>query len=701
MALWMDRGTEGFTQMGGEGANWVGEAPFSTRDHVFQNLGDGTYNHSGILALRWAAATRTNITYKILFNDAVAMTGGQRHEGGLTVDMVARQVAAEGVKRIALVTDEPHKYPSSMQWPAGLTISHRDDLDGVQRELAATPGTTVMIYDQTCAAEKRRRRKRGQFPDPDKRIMINSLVCEGCGDCGLASNCVSVPPLETVFGRTRRIDQSNCNKDFSCVNGFCPSFVTVHGAKPKKAAPLAGPGTEMPPVPEPVEAPIGDGWAAIITGVGGTGVVTVGAILGMAAHLEGKGCGMIDMAGLAQKGGAVSSHIRLAATPEAISAIRVSAGKADLVLGCDMVVTGSKKVLASMRSDETLAIVNTAEIMPGDFARNADFSLPTERLKRAISSAAGRANTHFVDATGLATVLFGNSIAANMFMLGFAYQHGGLPLGHAALEKAIELNGEAVPMNLAAFRWGRLAAHDGAAVEAIVAKARPQAEPEPAQDLASLVARRAAFLIGYQNAGYAARYRAVVERMRVAEEKRVPGGAGLAEAVARYLFKLMAYKDEYEVARLYTDRSFRKQLESEFDGVGRLEFHLAPPILGRRNAKGEPVKTTFGPWILTAFGVLARFKGLRGTPLDIFGYTAERRTERRLIADYERLMDEVAGRLTPENHALAVGLANIPEKIRGYGHVKQRHLDVALKEQAALKQRFDAAAHAPTRIAAE
>ncbi len=460
MALWMDRSTVGYTMMGGEGAQWIGQAPFSKREHFFQNLGDGTYNHSGSLALRFALSSDVNMTYKILYNDAVAMTGGQPHEGHLTVDKVARQVRAEGVERIAVVTDEPGKYGQGFEFPPRTSFHHRDDLDLVQRDLRQVAGVSVLLYDQTCAAEKRRRRKRGTFPDPDKRVVINELVCEGCGDCGVQSNCVSVQPLETEFGRKRRIDQSSCNKDFSCLNGFCPSFVTVHGAKIRKAAGAAGDSDPLAGVPEPVAYPLDKGWAAIIDGVGGTGVVTIGAILGMAAHLEGKGCGMIDMAGLAQKGGAVFSHVRIARTPEEISAIRVSAGKADLVLGCDLVVSGAKKVLAAVREGHTIFVANTAEIMPGDFARSADFSLPTERLKKAIRAAAGDRQAHFFDATQSATALFGSSLGANMFMLGFAFQHGGLPLSAEAIEAAIRLNGEAVDMNVAAFRWGRRAAHE-------------------------------------------------------------------------------------------------------------------------------------------------------------------------------------------------------------------------------------------------
>jgi indolepyruvate ferredoxin oxidoreductase len=701
MSQYMDRATEGFTHMGGEGANWIGEAPFSTRGHVFQNLGDGTYNHSGALALRWAVDSKVNITYKILFNDAVAMTGGQRHEGGLTVDMIARQVAAEGAKQVVVVTDEPFKYPPSIGWPAGTTIRHRDELDAVQRELAEIPGTTVLLYDQTCASEKRRRRKRGEFPDPDKRVVINELVCEGCGDCGVKSNCVSVQPLDTEFGRKRVIDQSSCNKDFSCVNGFCPSFVTVHGAKPRKVAAGAVAAAHFPTLPTPDRREIGaKPYGILVTGVGGTGVVTVGAILGMAAHLEGKGCGLIDMAGLAQKGGAVFSHVKIARRPEDIHAIRVAAGEADLVLGCDLVVSGSKKVLAGVRKDETGVVVNTAEIYPGDFTRNADFSLPTERIKRAIRQAAGE-GVRFVDATGIATALMGNSIAANMFMLGFAWQQGLVPLEEASILRAIELNGEAIAMNQAAFAWGRREAADSAAVEAVAAPLRkPTGTRDIAQTLADRIARRVAFLTDYQNAAYAARYRAAVETVAVAEKAKMPGSEALTDAVARYLFKLMAVKDEYEVGRLYTNGAFAKQLAAAFEGDVKLEFHLAPPLLGRRDGKGEPVKTSFGPWMLRGFKALAALRGLRGTLFDVFGYTKERRMERQLIADYEALLAEIVEKLTPANHPLGVALASIPEKIRGFGHVKLRHLEAAKAEEQALREQFRAGP-APVAVAAE
>jgi indolepyruvate ferredoxin oxidoreductase len=658
---------------------------------VFQNLGDGTYNHSGYLAIRAAIASGVNMTYKILFNDAVAMTGGQANDGGLNVPQIARQVAAEGASRVVVVTDEPWKYPMSTDWPRGLTVHHRDELDSVQRELTTVPGVSVLIYDQTCAAEKRRRRKRGAFPDPDKRVVINDLVCEGCGDCGVKSNCVSVQPLMTEWGRKRTIDQSSCNKDYSCLNGFCPSFVTVHGAKLKKGESVAEP-AHWPALPAPSLPLTNHPYGIIVTGVGGTGIVTVGAILGMAAHLEGKGAGIIDMAGLAQKGGAVFSHVRIANSPEEIHAIRVAAGGADLVLGGDIVVVGGRKVLGAIKSGHTRVIANTAEFLPGDFTRNADFSLPTERLKRAITAHAGREQTYFVDAGRLATALLGNSIGANMFMLGYAYQLGALPLSAEAIEKAIEMNGEAVPMNLAAFRYGRRAAVDPKALEVLIKPA--QAEDNDAlrlsQSFDETVQRRIDFLTAYQNESYAWRYRNWVERVRAAEAQKAPGQCGLAEAVARYLFKLMAYKDEYEVARLYSDTNFLDRVKSSFEGSNlRFEFHLAPPLLARRDrTTGEPKKMSFGPWMLSVFRILARLKFLRGTWFDPFGYSAERRRERELVADYEALLTEIIGNLTPANHAAAVALAALPEKIRGFGPVKQRHLVAAKAEEAALREQF-------------
>ena len=703
MAQWMDRSTLGYTQMGGEGANWIGEAPFSKRPHVFQNLGDGTYNHSGYLAIRAAIAAGVNITYKILFNDAVAMTGGQANEGGLTVPQIARQVAAEGARRVVVVTDEPWKYAKHEEWPRGLTIHHRDELIPVQQELAAIPGVTVLIYDQTCAAEKRRRRKRGRFPDPDKRVIINELVCEGCGDCGVKSNCVSVQPLETEWGRKRTIDQSSCNKDFSCVKGFCPSFVSIHGAKLKHGTGIAA-AHVLAPLPEPTLPAIAKTYNIIVTGVGGTGIVTIGGILGMAAHLDGKGVGIIDMAGLAQKGGAVFSHIRIAERSEDIHAIRIAAGDADLVLGGDIVVAGNKKVLAAVRHGTTEMVINLAEVLPGDFTRDADFSLPTERLKRAILADAGPENTHFIDATRVATALFGNSIGANIFLVGYAYQLGAIPLAAASIMQAIELNGEAVEMNKAAFHWGRRAACEPAAVEALV-KPAPEATSDArtlSQSFEEVVARRVAYLTAYQNVAYAGRYRQWVEKTKAAEALRAPGKSGLADAVARYLFKLMAYKDEYEVARLYADESFAKQVSREVDGKNlRLYVHLAPPLLARPDkVTGEPKKMTVGPWIFPLFRLLAKLKFLRGTALDPFGYSNERRTERALVREYETMLEEVLARLNGENHHIAVGLAAIPEKIRGFGHVKMRHLKAAKADEVALLDQLRAGV-APLLKAAE
>ena len=683
MATWMDRATDTFAQMGGEGAAWIGQAPFTETPHVFANLGDGTYYHSGILAIRAAISARVNITYKLLFNDAVAMTGGQPVDGPLTVPRLAQQLAAEGVARIAVVTDEPDKYPLGASFPPGVAIDHRDELDRVQRELAATPGTTVLIYDQTCAAEKRRRRKRGLMVDPPKRVIINETVCEGCGDCGVQSNCVSIVPVETELGRKRAIDQSSCNKDFSCVRGFCPSFVTVHGGRLKKSR-GGGADAVFPVLPAPSQPAIDHPYGILITGVGGTGVVTIGALLGMAAHLEGKGVSVLDMTGLAQKGGAVFSHVRIAHQPADINAVRIPAGDAHLVLGADFVVTGTFDALAKIRAGQTDVIVNRHETMTAEFSRNPDLVFPKQDLTVAIEEAAGPGRATFLDATEIATALLGDAIASNLFLLGFAVQRGLVPVSVDALERAIELNNVSVGFNKQAFLWGRRAGHDLAAVQRLAA-------PPPrklSQSLDETIARRVEFLTGYQDESYAARYRALVERVRAVEAQRV-GGETLTQAVARYYFKLLAYKDEYEVARLYTDGSFRRQLESQFEGDYRLELNLAPPLFAERDATtGHLKKRTFGPWILTAMRLLARLKRLRGTSFDIFGRTEERRLERRLIVEYEALIAELLERLERANHALAIELAGIPEHIRGYGHVKQAAIDQAKAREAALLARL-------------
>ncbi|MGH8767688.1 MAG: indolepyruvate ferredoxin oxidoreductase family protein [Burkholderiales bacterium] len=688
MAQWMDRDTAGFTQMGGEGASWIGEAPFVKTPHVFQNIGDGTYYHSGLLAVRAAAASGVNVTYKILYNDAVAMTGGQPVDGPLTVPQITLQVYSEGAKKIAVVTDEPGKYPSTVEWAPGVTVHHRDDYDQVQRQFREVAGLSAIIYDQTCAAEKRRRRKRNQYPDPAKRAFINDLVCEGCGDCGVKSNCVSVLPLETEFGRKRTIDQSSCNKDYSCVNGFCPSFVTVHGGgvrKGKSAPAGQNVDTLFPAVPEPRLPSLDQPYGIMVTGVGGTGVVTIGAIVGMAAHLEGKGFGGLDMAGLAQKGGSVWSHLQIAADPADIKTVRLGSGGASLVLGCDLVVSASQKTLDTARTG-TRVVANTHQQMTGEFTRNADMQFPAQSLKRTIIKGVGEGNAEFVDATRLATALMGDSIATNMFMLGYALQKGLVPVSSAAINKAIELNGAAVKMNQAALLWGRRAAADLAAVERLVApKPETAATTTISQTLEEMIARRVEFLTAYQNAAYADRYRALVERVKQAESARAKGLTGLTEAVARYYFKLLAYKDEYEVARLYADPAFMEKIRSQFEGDYKLHYHLAPPLFSKRDpVTGELCKSEYGTWVFSAFKLLAKLRGLRGTALDIFGYTPERRMERRLIGEYEAVIEEIIGKLGPDNHALAVKIASIPEEIRGYGHVKERNLKAAKLMEADL-----------------
>ncbi len=693
MAQAMDRSTTGYTQMGAEGMSWVGEAPFSKRPHMFQNIGDGTYFHSGLLAIRAAVAARTNITYKILFNDAVAMTGGQKHDGPLDVPTIAHQVRSEGVGRIVIVTDEPDKYPHDIRWPDGVTVHHRDDIDAVQRELRELPGTTALIYDQTCAAEKRRRRKRGAFPDPAKRLVINDLVCEGCGDCGVKSNCVSVQPLETEFGRKRVIDQSSCNKDYSCVKGFCPSFVTVLGGALKKPQPVSE-STLFPVLPEPVRPSIDEKvYSVLVTGMGGTGVVTIGAILGMAAHLEGRGCGLLDMAGLAQKGGSVWSHLRFGASPEAIKTIRIAAGGADLVLGCDVIVAGNSKTLAAARRGSTRMLVNTKEFMPGEFSRNANMQFPRDGLRGNVIDAVGEDHAEFVDAGRIATALLGDSIAANMFMLGFAYQRGLIPIAAESIEAAIELNGAARQMNKDAFLWGRRTAVDAKAVERILASRRAASgagvSPVRAKTLEETIAVRKAFLTDYQDAAYAQRYVDLVEKVRTVESRTFAGSNALTEAVARYHFKLLAIKDEYEVARLHVNSGFLDNIAQQFEGNYKLVFNLAPPLLSRRDAAtGELKKQEFGAWVVPVFRVLARLRSLRGTALDIFGYSEERRSERAVLARYE---DTVSKALrTLEAHAdplhleAAVALASLPEDIRGYGHVRAKSLAGTQAREAAL-----------------
>jgi indolepyruvate ferredoxin oxidoreductase len=691
LAIGMERNTKTFTHMGAEGGTWVGASHFTDVPHVFQNLGDGTYFHSGYLAIRHAIASDTTITYKILYNDAVAMTGGQPHDGDVTPWRISRQVRAEGVERIALVSDDPGKYPVGTEWAPGVTFHHRDQLDEVQRELREVKGVSVLIYDQTCAAEKRRRRKRGTYPDPAKRVLINQAVCEGCGDCSTKSNCLSVVPVATEFGSKRAIDQSSCNKDFSCLNGFCPSFVTVEGGSLRKGkagkSAAAADKSEPPLPPAPTLPSIAlKPYGVLITGIGGTGVVTIGAIMGMAAHLEGKGATVLDQLGMAQKGGAVVSHVRVGATPEALHAVRLGAGGANLLLGCDLVVSAGADSLARLEPGVSRAIVNTHETITGEFTRHPDIAFPSHTLRLSIEAAAGADACDFVEATRIATALLGDSIATNMFMLGYAYQRGLVPIGHEALEQAIELNGAAVAMNTSAFRWGRRAAADRAAVDMLAA---PPATVVPftriARTLDEIVAVRMKHLTGYQNDALAQRYKALVDKVRAAEQKAGPGLTGLAEAVARNYSKLLSYKDEYEVARLHADAAFAAQFAGQFEGDYKLKFHLAPPIFSSRDPKtGHLIKQEFGAWMLPAFKALAKLKVLRGTAFDLFGYTRERKTERALIGEYETLMAELLQSLSSANHALAVKLAAIPDDIKGYGHVKDAHLVKAKQKEAEL-----------------
>jgi len=681
MVTWMDRRTETFTHMGGEGATWCGQARFTDTPHVFQNLGDGTYFHSGSLAIRQAIAAKVNITYKILYNDAVAMTGGQPVDGTLSVPDIAYQVRSEGVDTIIVMSDDIEKWSDVSIFPDGVEFIHRDELDAVQKRLREVKGVSVLIYDQTCATEKRRRRKRGKMEDPKKRVFINSLVCEGCGDCGKESFCVAVLPKETEYGRKREIDQSNCNKDFSCIKGFCPSFVTIHGGGLKKRKPSAK--VDFSTLPQPQFATtLEQPWNILVTGIGGTGVVTIGALIGMAAHLEGKGSTVLDQTGLAQKGGAVTCHLRIAKAPEEIHAVRIAAGEADLVLGCDMVVVNDYWSLSKIRADRSHVVLNSYEAMPGTFTTRPDLQFPARQIVEAVKTALNGEAPEVVDATDLATQLLGDSIASNLFMLGYAWQKGWVPLSLDALMRALELNAAAVEMNKAAFNWGRMAAHDIAKVREAAGGAKsadadglmPLDDVRLSTTLDERIARRVAFLTDYQNAAYAQKYKSLVDKVRQAERTKVPGSSALSEAVARYAFKLMAYKDEYEVARLYTSGGFEKRVRDTFDGDFKIHFHLAPPLLARRDSEGKLRKAEYGPWVFSAFKLLAKLRGLRGTAFDIFGYTAERRHERASIDEYFAMVEELLAKLEAGNVALAVEIASLPEQIRGYGHVKDEHL---------------------------
>ena len=694
MANWMDRATEGLIQMGGEGVDWVSHSMFTRVPHVFQNLGDGTYYHSGYLAIRQAVAAKANITYKILFNDAVAMTGGQPVDGVITVDAIARQVESEGVKQVVVVSDDIGKYAAiKSRFPAGTQFHDRSELDAAQRRLRDIAGVTVLIYEQTCAAEKRRRRKKGQMADPARRLFINERVCEGCGDCSLQSNCVAVLPHETWWGKKRKIDQSGCNKDYSCAQGFCPSFVGVTGGTlKKKAGALAG-GKEgflarVAALPQPAAHAWDAPYDLLVTGVGGTGVVTVGALIAMAAHLEGKSASVLDFMGFAQKGGAVLSFVRLADTPQRLNQVRIDAQQADAILACDLVVGASPEALQTVRHGRTRVLANLHEVPVAASLRDPDFSMQAGLLLEKMQSAAGRQQVETLDAQALAEDFLGDAIVSNILALGYAWQRGMVPVGLPALMRAIELNGVAVESNRMAFSLGRLAAGDPQACQALLGAAHASEAPVPTLEM--LVARSMDELTAYQDAAYARRFESLV-RATAQRERELGAGPDLplATAVARSMAKLMAYKDEYEVARLYTDGGFRQALAAQFEGDVKLEFYMAPPLLARRGTDGKPRKMRLGSWMMPAMKLLARGKALRGGLLDPFGWTAERRMERALVSGFEKRIRGLLPTLQAEQLKLATEIAAVPLSIRGYGHVKDAALQQAQAREAELLHRLD------------
>ena len=688
MSVWMDRSTVGFTQMGGEGVPWVGQQAFSHDQHMFANVGDGTYFHSGMLAIRQSIAAGVNITYKILYNDAVAMTGGQQvgeRPEGHSVVQIAQSMRAEGAVRIDVVTDEPWKY-DGVALAEGVTVHHRDELDRIQREMREIKGCTVIIYDQTCATEKRRRRKRGTMVDPAVRVVINDLVCEGCGDCGVQSNCLSVEPLETEFGRKRTINQSTCNKDTSCLKGFCPSFVTVEGGQlKKKAKTQANSPAALGKLPKPVLPTLHQAYGLVVAGVGGTGVITIGQLLGMAGHIDGKGIITQDAAGLAQKGGATWSHVLIAPTQDDIRTTRVSMAAADLIIGCDPLVTASKETSLRMRQGRTRVALNSHGSPTAAFVKNGNWENPAEACLAEIVQTVGVDSVGSFDADAMAIQLMGDSIYVNPMILGYAWQKAWIPLSRESILRAIELNDVQVHNNQTAFEWGRHAAHDEQAVRKVMAPVQV-IEFQKRESLDSLIERRVAFLTDYQNAAYAQKYLSFL--MQVQQTESALGKTNLTENVARYLFKLMAYKDEYEVARLHSDTAFLSRIHGMFEGDYTLNYHLAPPLIAKTNDKGELIKQKFGPFMLTGFKVLSKLKFLRGTPLDIFGRTAERQGERALIEEYQQSLRTVLSQLTADNHALAVQVARIPEQIKGFGHVKERNLHAARSQWQALMAQF-------------
>ena len=697
MAMWAKPGTTLLgTQMGGEGATWAALQHFTRRRHMFQNIGDGTYYHSGLLAIRQAIAAKANITYKILFNDAIAMTGGQPVEGPLSPALIAAQVLAEGARRVVVVAENPAELDVAA-FPKDVPIRPRAELDAVQRELREIEGCTALIYVQTCAAEKRRRRKRKLLPDPDLRVVINPEVCEGCGDCSVQSGCVSIEPLETPLGRKRRINQSSCNKDYSCTRGFCPSFVSVSGVQLRKPRRAEVDQRLFAALPLPARAqPQPGGSGLMLAGIGGTGVVTVGAVLAMAAHLEGMQASVYDMTGMSQKNGAVLSHLRIAPAGTVIASQTVGLGEAQLVIAFDMVAAISDESFRSM-SGNTRFLGNARVQATPSFSLNPDERIDTGLIRHKVEARVGIHNLMQVDATGIALALCGDAIATNFFMIGAALQKGWLPLSLEAIERAMQLNGVQVEFNLNAIRLGRLWAHDPATITVLLRDNGYVPESVPALSLDELIADRAHRLTDYQDAAYAQRYLATLGRLREAEARAMPGRSELTQTAAQILYRLMAYKDEYEVARLHSDPEFMTSIARQFQGTPSLRFHLAPPLFAARDPRtGHLIKREYGPWVLTAFRWLARLKCLRGSALDLFGYTRERRAERARIGRYEALLGHITARLAAHNHGTAVELAATAGRIRGFGHVKDKAAATADEEERRLIARFDS----PSQMAA-
>lgn len=687
MAMWIRPETTGtVTHMGAEGMFWVGQSPFTDEPHVFVNIGDGTFYHSGSLALRQAVAARVRVTYKVLFNGFVSMTGGQRHDGDLTVARIVDIARAEGVGRIVVVADDPARHDQT-RLPDGVAVRPRTELDAVQRELRAFDGVSVLVYDQACATELRRLRKRKSAPDPNRRTFIHHEVCEGCGDCGVQSNCMSVEPLETELGRKRRINQSSCNKDFSCVEGFCPSFVTVRGGRLRRTAGAGG--GHWPALPEPARPGLHGGYNLLLAGIGGTGIVTVGTILGQAAQLDGLATSLLDLTGLAQKYGAVMTHLRFATDAAAIPSARLAVGEADAVIGCDLIVTAGQEALSKVAPTRSFVVVNTALNPTGDFTRSPDWDPQPERLlARVAERAPGR--VHPLDATRLATALMGDALAVNMFLVGFAWQHGRIPVTLAALQRAIALHGVEVEFNQQSFEWGRRAAADLKAVEqAAAASGSPviRFTPKPLQRLEEIVQDRSRRLTDYQDAAYARRYRERVEQVRRRDEA-VGAGGRLVRAVARCHYKLLADKDAFEVARLYSTAAFQQELQAQFEGDYTLHLHLGAWPFGKRDSQGRWRKREVGPWILPAMRLLQRLRWTRHTWLDPFRHTADRKLAVELLSRYEADVDLILAAIEPGTVEAAVALAAWPERVRGYGHVRQAHLDRIEPERTALRDQL-------------